>query len=113
MHAGLEQRPACLTIESLSQCLKSMPWYNAGYENIDKAYECRATLVFNHVSYTDGIMLGAYFLPCGLAKATVADIPFFGSFTKVNSPRHQALEVSASSPSSFMVASSLHFGCCL
>ncbi len=44
-------------------------------------------MVFNHVSYTDGIMLGAYFLPCGLAKATVADIPFFGSFTKVKIAR--------------------------
>ena len=33
--------------------------------------------------YTDGIVLGAYFLPCGVAKASVADIPFFGTFTKV------------------------------
>lgn len=40
-------------------------------------------IVFNHVSYTDGIVLGAYFLPCGVAKASVADIPFFGVFTKV------------------------------
>ncbi|KAK9901224.1 hypothetical protein WJX75_001079 [Coccomyxa subellipsoidea] len=53
-----------------------------GYENVAKAYDCRATLVFNHVSYTDGIMLGAFFLPCGLAKASVADIPFFGAFAK-------------------------------
>lgn len=56
----------------------------AGYENVAKAYDCRATLVFNHVSYTDGIMLGAFFLPCGLAKASVADIPFFGAFAKVS-----------------------------
>ena len=56
----------------------------AGLEHVAKAYECRATLVFNHVSYTDGIMLGAYFLPCGLAKASVADIPFFGAFAKVD-----------------------------
>lgn len=40
-------------------------------------------MVFNHVSYTDGIVLGAYFLPCGVAKASVADIPFFGVFAKV------------------------------
>ena len=40
-------------------------------------------MVFNHVSYTDGIALAAYFLPCGIAKASVADIPFFGTFTKV------------------------------
>jgi 1-acyl-sn-glycerol-3-phosphate acyltransferase len=59
--------------------------FHAGYENVAKAYDCRATLVFNHVSYTDGIMLGAFFLPCGLAKASVADIPFFGAFAKVTS----------------------------
>ena len=40
-------------------------------------------MIFNHVSYVDGITLGAYFLPCGLAKASIADIPFFGTFTKV------------------------------
>ena len=43
-------------------------------------------MVFNHVSYTDGIALGAYFLPCGVAKASVADIPFFGVFTKARPP---------------------------
>ena len=40
-------------------------------------------LVFNHVSYVDGIILGAYFLPCGLAKASIADMPFFGTFCRV------------------------------
>ncbi len=40
-------------------------------------------LIFNHVSYVDGIILGAYFLPCGLAKASIADIPFFGTFCRV------------------------------
>lgn len=55
----------------------------AGYENVKEAYQCRAMLVFNHVSYVDGIILGAYFLPCGLAKASVADIPFFGTFARV------------------------------
>jgi hypothetical protein len=54
----------------------------AGYENVAKAYSCRAPIVFNHVSYSDGIILGAYLLPCGLAKASVADIPFFGAFAK-------------------------------
>ncbi|EIE20186.1 hypothetical protein COCSUDRAFT_7910, partial [Coccomyxa subellipsoidea C-169] len=62
----------------------------AGYENVAKAYDCRATLVFNHVSYTDGIMLGAFFLPCGLAKASVADIPFFGAFAKLAAPDIQS-----------------------
>ena len=55
----------------------------AGLENVAKAEECRAMLIFNHVSYADGILLGAYFLPCGLAKATIADIPFFGTFCRV------------------------------
>ena len=40
-------------------------------------------LVFNHVSYADGIILGTYFLPCGLCKASIADIPFFGTFARV------------------------------
>ena len=40
-------------------------------------------LIFNHVSYVDGVLLGAYFLPCGLAKASIADIPFFGTFCRV------------------------------
>lgn len=43
-------------------------------------------IIFNHVSYVDGITLGAYYLPCGLAKASIADIPFFGTFTKVRAP---------------------------
>jgi hypothetical protein len=59
----------------------------AGYENYLKAHERQAVMVFNHVSYTDGIALGAYFLPCGIAKASVADIPFFGTFTKVGCQR--------------------------
>ena len=58
----------------------------AGYENIVKAEECHAMLIFNHVSYVDGIILGAIYLPCGLAKASIADIPFFGRFTKVSAP---------------------------
>ncbi|CAL5228764.1 g11952 [Coccomyxa viridis] len=53
-----------------------------GLENLSKAKECRAMLVFNHVSYVDGIILGAYFLPCGLAKASIADMPFFGTFCR-------------------------------
>lgn len=72
-------RAAC----EIEESMMSAAWSAAGFENIVKAYDCRATLVFNHVSYTDGIILGAYFLPCGLAKASVADIPFFGSFAKV------------------------------
>ncbi len=55
----------------------------AGYENIKEARRVRAMLVFNHVSYADGIILGSYFLPCGLCKASIADIPFFGTFTRV------------------------------
>jgi 1-acyl-sn-glycerol-3-phosphate acyltransferase len=58
----------------------------AGYENIAKAEECHAMLIFNHVSYVDGIILGAIYLPCGLAKASIADIPFFGKFAKVSAP---------------------------
>ena len=55
----------------------------AGYENIEEARKVRAMLVFNHVSYADGIILGTYFLPCGLCKASIADIPFFGTFARV------------------------------
>ncbi|KAK9828960.1 hypothetical protein WJX72_003052 [[Myrmecia] bisecta] len=53
-----------------------------GYKNVKKAEACRAIIVFNHVSYTDGIILGSILAPSGLAKASVADIPFFGVFTK-------------------------------
>ena len=70
---------------------------HAGYENFEAAQKVQATLIFNHVSYTDGIVLGAYFLPCGVAKASVADIPFFGTFTKVDpraSPSKQLVPVS-------------------
>ena len=55
----------------------------AGYENLKEARKVRAMLVFNHVSYADGIILGTYFLPCGLCKASIADIPFFGTFARV------------------------------
>ena len=66
----------------------------AGMENVQKAKDCRAMLIFNHVSYADGIILGAHFLPCGLAKASIADIPFFGTFTRVR-PHRQILHANS------------------
>ena len=37
-------------------------------------------VTINHVSYVDALALGQVFVPCGLAKASVINVPFFGSF---------------------------------
>ena len=37
-------------------------------------------ITINHVSYVDALALGQVFVPCGLAKASVIHVPFFGSF---------------------------------
>ena len=73
----MEQQGLLLVLKKLNQLGL------AGMENVQKAKDCRAMLIFNHVSYADGIILGAHFLPCGLAKASIADIPFFGTFARV------------------------------
>jgi 1-acyl-sn-glycerol-3-phosphate acyltransferase len=37
--------------------------------------------VFNHHSYVDAIVMTAYFAPSGVAKASVAHLPFIGAIT--------------------------------
>lgn len=37
-------------------------------------------IVINHVSYVDALALGQVFVPCGLAKSSVINVPFFGTF---------------------------------
>ena len=54
-----------------------------GWEHIPAAEACRALIVFNHVSYVDGIALVSIFLPSGLANTSVAKMPFVGALTKV------------------------------
>ena len=39
-----------------------------GREHIKEAEKLRALLVFNHVSYLDGLLIGSLFTPSGLAK---------------------------------------------
>ena len=39
-----------------------------GRHNLVEAYRVRAIIVFNHVSYMDGLILGSLFPVCGLAK---------------------------------------------
>lgn len=53
-----------------------------GRENIAEAYTVRPIVVFNHVSYLDGIILASVFAPTGIAKASVASMPFFGVATR-------------------------------
>ena len=42
----------------------------------------RAVVVFNHVSYLDGLAVVALLQPCCAAKRQVADIPFFGVWSR-------------------------------
>ena len=53
-----------------------------GKENIVEAERLRPIIVFNHVSYLDGIVMASIFAPSGVAKASVASMPFFGVFTR-------------------------------
>jgi len=53
-----------------------------GKENIAEAHTVRPIVVFNHVSYLDGIILASIFAPTGIAKASVASMPFFGVATR-------------------------------
>ena len=41
----------------------------------------RAIIVFNHQSYVDAIVMTSYFAPSGVAKASVANLPFIGAIT--------------------------------
>lgn len=40
--------------------------------------QARALLVINHVSYLDALVMGQVFMPCGLAKSAVTNIPCVG-----------------------------------
>ena len=42
--------------------------------------QARALLVINHVSYLDALVMGQVFMPCGLAKSAVTNIPCVGTF---------------------------------
>ena len=53
-----------------------------GKEHIAEAQTVRPIIVFNHVSYLDGIILASIFAPTGIAKASVATMPFFGVCTR-------------------------------
>jgi 1-acyl-sn-glycerol-3-phosphate acyltransferase len=39
-----------------------------GRENLKEAERLRSVLIFNHVSYLDGLLVGSLFSPSGLAK---------------------------------------------
>jgi lysophosphatidylcholine acyltransferase/lyso-PAF acetyltransferase len=51
-----------------------------GRENLEKAKKEHSILVFNHVSYTDPVLLLTQYQACGVSKAGVAEIPFIGKF---------------------------------
>lgn len=63
-----------------------MQYGASGWEHIPAAEACRALIVFNHVSYVDGVALVSIFLPSGLANTSVAQMPFVGALTKVPCP---------------------------
>jgi lysophosphatidylcholine acyltransferase/lyso-PAF acetyltransferase len=50
-----------------------------GWENYEAALNARAICVFNHVSYVDAIVMTHFFALSGVAKASVAGIPFVGA----------------------------------
>ena len=54
-----------------------------GSTRMSRAHKCavfqaRALLVINHVSYLDALVMGQIFMPCGLAKSAVKNIPCVG-----------------------------------
>ncbi|KAK9802006.1 hypothetical protein WJX73_009794 [Symbiochloris irregularis] len=51
-----------------------------GQENIPEARKEKAMITINHASYVDALALGQVFVPCGLAKSSVINVPFFGTF---------------------------------
>lgn len=53
-----------------------------GRQYIAEAQSVRPIIIFNHVSYLDGIVMAAIFAPSGIAKASVANMPFFGVCTR-------------------------------
>ena len=53
-----------------------------GKEHIAEAQTVRPIIVFNHVSYLDGIILASILAPTGIAKASVANLTFFGVATR-------------------------------
>ena len=53
-----------------------------GRQHIAEAETVRPIIVFNHVSYLDGIILASIFAPSGIAKASVAKMPVFGVATR-------------------------------
>ena len=53
-----------------------------GRQHIAQAHRVRPIIIFNHVSYLDGIVMAAIFAPSGIAKASVANMPFFGVCTR-------------------------------
>ncbi|KAK9821452.1 hypothetical protein WJX81_001153 [Elliptochloris bilobata] len=57
-------------------------WRVTGWENIKAAEACRALIVFNHVSYVDGVALVRIFPPSGLANTSVAKLPFVGAILR-------------------------------
>jgi hypothetical protein len=77
------RKPACGARSLLSTVTGGAVNARAGWEHVHAAEACRALIVFNHVTYVDGIVLGRIFLPSGLANTSVARIPFFGSVTRV------------------------------
>ncbi|KAL3162290.1 hypothetical protein ABBQ32_009979 [Trebouxia sp. C0010 RCD-2024] len=54
----------------------------SGRQHITEAHSVRPIIIFNHVSYLDGIVMAAIFAPSGIAKASVANMPFFGVCTR-------------------------------
>ena len=56
-----------------------------GWENMKQAEKDRAVIIFNHVSLLDAYVICAFFLPSGVAKASVATIPCIGRISQAMS----------------------------
>ena len=54
-----------------------------GWANLRQAEKERAIGVFNHISFLDGFLITALYVPNGVTKASVATTPFLGPICRV------------------------------
>lgn len=53
-----------------------------GREHMHTAQHVRSVLVYNHISWIDPLVLVVLFMPSGVAKAGVANLPLFGTMAR-------------------------------
>lgn len=53
-----------------------------GREHMATAQHVRSVLVYNHISWIDPLVLVVLFMPSGVAKAGVANLPLFGTMAR-------------------------------